>query len=140
MATHRRIGIDSWSRVMLHSRAIIRKGVKQMSRGSISGYRLTAPDAAIVKGMLLRGDRGNDIASWFGVNPARIADVKDGKTFASVAVAPSHQLPQSGPPGIKGRRLRDSVRTALKHLQSGDAKAATEVLQEGAKRYDANEA
>src|SRR5262245_52706318 len=121
---------------MLHSRNLWEVS---MARGRASGYRLNAQDAAIVKGMLLRGDRDHDIAAWFGLNQGRVADVKDGRKFTSVAVAPDHQLPPSGPPGIKGRLLRDSVRTALKHLHAGDAQAATKALQQGATNYDINE-
>ena len=38
------------------------------SRAKPSGIHLTDQDAAIVKGMLARGDRQHDIAAWFGVN------------------------------------------------------------------------
>ena len=48
------------------------------------GVQLTEGDARFVKGMLARGDRQHDIAAWFGVNPARIAEIKKGKTFARV--------------------------------------------------------
>lgn len=111
-----------------------------MSRGKASGYHLTAQDAPIVKGMHARGDRDHDIAAWFGVNQGRVAEVKDGDKFASATVAPGHSLPPSGPPGVKGRRLREAVRAALTHLNAGDAAAATEALQKGTKRYDTNEA
>ncbi|HBS39802.1 MAG TPA: hypothetical protein DEA75_15595 [Rhodobacteraceae bacterium] len=66
------------------------------SRAKISGVRLTEYDAALVKGMLARGDRQHDIAAWFGLNGGRIAEVATGVTFAWV-----HQetvdLPPSGP-------------------------------------------
>src|SRR5262245_59142414 len=110
-----------------------------MTRASISGYRLTAADAAIVKGMQLRGDRDHDIAAYFGVNQGRVAEVKDGNRFTSVAATPGHRLSPSGPPGIKGRRLRTSVQTALNQLQAGDESAAIRTLQEAVRRYDANE-
>lgn len=110
-----------------------------MARGAISGYRLTATDASIVKGMLARGDRDHDIAAWFGVNQGRVADVKDGRKFSSAVVALGSQLPPKGAPGVKGRRLRGSVQSVLQKLQSGDAKAATAELAKALSIYDTNE-
>jgi hypothetical protein len=66
-------------------------------RAPSSGIRLTAADAAIVKGMLARGDRQHDIASWFGVNGGRIANVATGDSFSHVAAAPAYDLPAPGP-------------------------------------------
>ena len=54
-------------------------------------------DASIVRGMLLRGDRQHDIASWFGVNAGRVAEVKTGAKHATVTAAPMHALPPPGP-------------------------------------------
>jgi hypothetical protein len=36
---------------------------------------LTETDAALVKGMLRRGDRQHDVAAWFGVNGRRITEI-----------------------------------------------------------------
>lgn len=67
-----------------------------MTKAAPSGNTLSSHDAAIVKGMLARGDRQHDIAAWFGVNGGRIADISTGKTFAHVA--PQHDsLPPRGP-------------------------------------------
>jgi hypothetical protein len=66
-------------------------------RAAPSGIRLTAADAAIVKGMLARGDRQHDIASWFGVNGGRIANVATGDSFPNVPAAPVSDLPAPGP-------------------------------------------
>ena len=87
-----------------------------MSRGKASGYVLKRADAPIIMGMVARGDRDHDIAAWFGVNQGRIAEVKDGSKFGNVAAAPGAQLPPKGPPGIKGRRLRQTAREALDAL------------------------
>ena len=38
-------------------------------RAPPSGIALDENDAAIVKGMLARGDRQHDVAAWFGSNP-----------------------------------------------------------------------
>lgn len=66
------------------------------SRAEKSGVRLTEYDAALVKGMLARGDRQHDIAAWFGVNGGRIAEVATGATFGWVDQV-TEDLPPSGP-------------------------------------------
>ena len=59
--------------------------------------RLNANDVAMVKGMLIRGDRQHDIAAWFGVNPGRIAEVKSGDVFRLIKPASGNELPPVGP-------------------------------------------
>ena len=66
-------------------------------RAQNSGIRLTAADAAIIKGMLARGDRQHDIAAWFGVNGGRIGEISTGPKFAWVEVASIHDLPPPDP-------------------------------------------
>ena len=68
-----------------------------MRRSRNAGIRLSERDAAIVKGMLARGDRQSDIAAFFKVNGGRISEVNTGYTFAGVNPAPSDQLPPPGP-------------------------------------------
>jgi hypothetical protein len=68
-----------------------------MSRAKSSGITLDEDDAAIVKGMLERGDRQHDIAAWFGVNGGRIAEIASGAKFAWVLPAPASVLPPPGP-------------------------------------------
>jgi hypothetical protein len=58
--------------------------------------QLFPEQAAIIKGMLLRGDRQSDIAALFGVNPGRIAEIATGQLFAEVT-AQRKGLPVSGP-------------------------------------------
>lgn len=65
-------------------------------RAAKSGIWLSAADAAIVKGMLARGDRQHDIAAWFGVNGGRIAEIATGKAHGSVK-AKTEMLPPPGP-------------------------------------------
>jgi hypothetical protein len=91
-------------------------------------------------GMVARGDRDHDIAAWFGVNQGRIAEVKDGSKFGSVAAPPQNTLPPKGPPGIKGRRLRQDVQQALDALKAGDINTARNLLEDGATEYDRIEA
>jgi hypothetical protein len=66
-------------------------------RASPSGISLTAADAAVIKGMLLRGDRQHDIASCFGVNGGRIGEIATGQRFSEVVAASPDELPPSGP-------------------------------------------
>lgn len=68
-----------------------------MRRSKSAGIRLSERDAAIVKGMLARGDRQSDIAAFFKVNSGRICEVNTGMTFADVPAAPPDQLPPPGP-------------------------------------------
>ncbi|GKY88134.1 hypothetical protein [Sinisalibacter aestuarii] len=62
-----------------------------------SGIRLDEKDAAIVKGMLVRGDRQHDIAAWFGVNGGRIGEISTSAKFAEVKPADLVDLPPQGP-------------------------------------------
>lgn len=64
--------------------------------------RLTDTDAALVKGMLRRGDKQHDIAAYFGVNGGRIAEVANGTSFAEVPEAGQNELPPAGPYPVAG--------------------------------------
>lgn len=103
-----------------------------------SGLRLGKADIPIVLGMIARNDRRHDIAAWFGVNQGRIKGAQDG-SYGTPPAAPARDLPPSGPPGVKGHRLRGSVKDALKLLSAGDAAGAKKALEAGAKDYDTNE-
>lgn len=82
-----------------------------------SGISLTEEDAAIVKAMLLRGDRQHDIAAWFGVNGGRIADIKTRKRFRNVRPAEG-KLPPQGPylSGRSSQAARVANETAMDEL------------------------
>ena len=103
-----------------------------------SGYRLGPEDIPIVLGMIARNDRRHDIAAWFGVNQGRIKGAEEGD-YGSVDPAPAAELPPSGPPGIKGRRLRDAVEEYQRLMAKGDSAGAHAALLAGAKAYDADE-
>jgi hypothetical protein len=60
-----------------------------MGKANTGSSSLTNKDASIALGMIVRGDREQDIAAWFGVNQARIAEAKSG------ALAPYPQLRQT---------------------------------------------
>ncbi|RAK63317.1 hypothetical protein DJ019_16435 [Phenylobacterium kunshanense] len=68
-----------------------------MSRAPSSGISLDDEDAALVKGMLRRGDRQHDIAAWFGVNGGRIGEIAAGYKFRHVDPAAPDLLPPPGP-------------------------------------------
>lgn len=61
--------------------------------------KLTEEDAAIIKGMLARGDKQQWIVAWFGgdFNSGRMAEINTGQRFANVAPAPRSKLPPIGP-------------------------------------------
>jgi hypothetical protein len=66
-------------------------------RAPASGISLTEDDAAIVKGMLARGDRQHDIAAWFGVNGGRIGEIASERRFRAIEATPMQLLPLPGP-------------------------------------------
>jgi hypothetical protein len=53
--------------------------------------------AALIKGMLARGDRQSDIAACFLVNSGRVAEIHTGQKFAHVVSADADHLPPAGP-------------------------------------------
>ena len=112
-----------------------------MTRGKTSGFSLTNRDAKIVLGMIIRGDRHHDIAAWFGVNQGRIAEVQDG-SHGSISAAPAEELPPNGPPGIKGKRLRATMRRVLGSMESGDFEIEDNItqLREALAKYESHEA
>ena len=69
----------------------------QVSKAPPSGTRLYEEDAAVVMGMLARGDRQHDIAAWFGVNGGRIGEISTGAKFAEVRPVDLADLPPQGP-------------------------------------------
>lgn len=95
-------------------------------RARSSGVQLTAEDAAQVKGMLARGDRQHDIASWFGVNGGRIAEIAIGNTFGGVQAAPANSLPPGGP-YLSGKAASEAIR-ALDAAKAALADAQRRIL------------
>ncbi len=111
-----------------------------MSRAGVSGFRLTDEDITIVLGMLARGDRRHDIAAWFGVNQGRIKGAEDGQ-YGTPPIAPAHELPPKGAPGVKGLRLHDAVTATLDLLKTkGDVSEAIGRLEQALGEYNAHEA
>ena len=97
-------------------------------RAEPSGITLGAAEAALIKGMLLRGDRQHDIAAWFGVNGGRIAEIAMGYRFTEVPAASNENLPPSGP----YPKVREAV-AAIAALAT--AKQALIAAEETIRRY-----
>ncbi|WP_174446914.1 hypothetical protein [Celeribacter indicus] len=58
----------------------------------------TYRETQMVKGMLNRGDKQHDIASYFGVNGGRVAEVATGKCdYPNAQAFPEDKLPPPGP-------------------------------------------
>lgn len=69
-----------------------------MAKAAASGITLKYRDECLVKGMLARGDRQHDIASYFGVNPARVNEIAGGKgNYPNAQPTPEAELPVEGP-------------------------------------------
>jgi hypothetical protein len=69
-----------------------------MARAPTSGITLGHRETRVVKGMLARGDRQHDIASYFGVNGGRIAEIATGDSaYPNAQPAPEADLPPPGP-------------------------------------------
>jgi hypothetical protein len=81
----------------LSSKCKLKTRLELMRRSKSPGIRLCERDAAVVKGMLARGDRQSDIAAFFKVNSGRICEVNTGRTFVEVKPASPDQLPPPGP-------------------------------------------
>jgi hypothetical protein len=102
-----------------------------------SGHSIGPEDVPIILAMVARGDRDHDIAAWFGVNQGRIAEAKDGKWGTPAAATGT--LPPKGPPGIKGRRLRDAIAAAIQQFQQ-DPAGALVTIQAAIESYESPEA
>jgi hypothetical protein len=78
---------------------------------------LNEGEIAVVKGMLLRGDKQHDIAAYFGINGGRIAEISTGQTGSSLTASPAEDLPPAGPymAGRSALRARDTL-IALRDL------------------------
>jgi len=94
-------------------------------RAPNSGVHITSKDAALVKGMLARGDRQHDIASWFGVNAGRIAEIATRATFAGVAPADETDLPPVGP--YMSGKAANAAMTALAEAKAALAAAEAKI-------------
>jgi hypothetical protein len=117
------------------------KGKRKMARAEPSGYRLSEADASLVKGMLERGDRQHDIASWFGVNSARIAEIKAGVVYPHALPASPNELFPRGSPGVIARISLLALGQVAQALElKGGVERAKEIIEAANKEmYEAGE-
>lgn len=69
----------------------------RMSRAAGGSPDITEHMAALIKGMLARGDSHASIAAFFGVNMGRVADIKARRRFHHVQAAAPVDLPPPPP-------------------------------------------
>jgi hypothetical protein len=77
--------------------------------------------ASLIKGLLARGDRQQDIAAFFGENSGRIAEVSTGQTFPHVAPMAEKHLPSRDQ--VAGKFAMFFAEQAIKRAQRGLADA-----------------
>jgi hypothetical protein len=95
-----------------------------MGEAPASGITLGHRETRVVKGMLARGDRQHDIASYFGVNGGRIAEIATGGgNYPNAQPAPETDLPPEGPYLTKFavQSVIDTLNEALAALDLADA-------------------
>jgi len=101
-------------------------------RANSPGISLTRGDAALVKAMLARGDRQSDIASYFGVNGGRIAEISVGDKFGSVEPADKANLPPSGPYVYRSAisKMKKRARQIIEYLDNDRYAEARQISQQ----------
>jgi hypothetical protein len=89
--------------------------------------------AALIKGMLQRGDRQSDIAACFMINGGRVSEINTRERFASVMIASEELLPPAGPypSPYELFHVKDELRRAMASLQM--ALEATGKIMSGGK-------
>ena len=98
-----------------------------MNRAKLSGIKLTKADVRLVKGMLNRGDRQHDIASWFGVNGGRIAEISTRAKFSDI-LKQKDRLPPDGP-YISGKKSYEA-KASLEDVNAEIKKIKTNKMDE----------
>lgn len=111
-----------------------------MGRAPTSGITLGYRETCVVKGMLARGDRQHDIASYFGVNGGRIAEIATGdNAYPNAQATPEADLPPPGPYMTKFavQGVIDTLNEAIEALdlaeqenELADVKAAIQIARD----------
>lgn len=86
---------------------------------------ITEQQAAIVKGLLARGEKQHDVAAFFGENGGRIAEIAKGQRHSDVRPAPARDLPsraQMMPWGFIMAEARKAIEIARIGLASATAR------------------
>jgi hypothetical protein len=95
-----------------------------MRKAPASGITLGYRETCVVKGMLARGDRQHDIASYYGVNGGRIAEIANGPgNYPNAQPATEADLPPERPYLTKYavQSVIDTLNEALEALDLADA-------------------
>ena len=99
-----------------------------MTKAAASGITLGHRDTCIVKGMLARSDRQHDIASYFGVNGGRIAEIATGGgNYPNAQPSPDADLPPPGP-YLTRFAVQSVIATLNEAIEALDMAAAEEEL------------
>jgi len=99
-----------------------------MAKAAASGITLKYRDECIVKGMLARGDRQHDIASYFGVNGGRIAEIANGAgNYPNAQASAEADLPPKDP-YLTRFAVQGVIDTLNKAIEALDMAAAEEEL------------
>lgn len=111
-----------------------------MARAPTSGITLGYRETCVVKGMLARGDRQHDIASYFGVNGGRIGEIATGdNAYPNAQPTPEADLPPPGPYMTKYavQGVIDTLNEAIEALdlaeqenELADVKAAIQIARD----------
>ena len=113
---------------------------------------LTEAEAALIRGMLKRGDRQQDIAAWFRCNSGRVAEINKGRRHPHVTAAPAALLPPPGPyhlaalasgeattPGGLSEEQKKSADAAIAVLADFEARLLRELTTATHERRQTNE-
>jgi hypothetical protein len=95
-----------------------------MAKAPASGISLGYRATSVVKGMLARGDRQHDIASYFGVNGGRIAEIASGEgNYPNAQATDEADLPPPGPYLTKFavQGVIDTLNEAIEALNMAEA-------------------
>ena len=106
-----------------------------MARAPTSGITLGHRETCVVKGMLARGDRQHDIASYFGVNPARINEVVSRtNNWPNEQPTAEADLPPPGPYMTKFavQSVIDTLNEALEALELAEQENELAAFSRGA--------
>lgn len=93
---------------------------------------ITPVQAAIIKGLLARGEKQHHIAAFFSINAGRVAEVKSGERYAHVEAASEHRLPTSAE--ITGGYAIWSALNAIKRAQDALSEARTAINDSAVRR------
>ena len=101
-----------------------------MAKAPASGITLGYRETCVVKGMLARGDRQHDIASYFGVNGGRIAEIANGNNnYPNAQPTIEADLPPPGPYLTKFA-VQSVISTLNEAIEALDLAEAEEELAE----------